>query len=124
MDQRPIVLYLARKELSAIAIHYDLVVALAREPVSDSSVASYLYEIIFVSSNCPANIPEAEPQFEDCDQAILLAEQPFASIRESARLTHLPRITVHKRLTQSLEFHMHHLRWVPILCHTLKNWIA
>jgi hypothetical protein len=124
MGQRVIVLYIDRKELSAIALHYDIVVALGSEPVSYSSVASYLCEAIFASSNCPANIREAELQFEDCDQAILLSEQPFASIRESARLTYLPRITIHRRLTQSLEFHVHHLRWIPIFCHTLKNWIA
>jgi hypothetical protein len=37
---------------------------------------------MFVSSNSPANIPEAGAQFDDCDQAILLAlaEQPLASI--------------------------------------------
>jgi hypothetical protein len=74
MDQIAIVLYLDRKKLSAIAIHYDLVVALGPEPVSYSSVPNYLCEAIFVSSNCPANIREAELQFEDCDQAILLAE--------------------------------------------------
>jgi hypothetical protein len=124
MDQRVTVLYLDRNELLAIAIIYDLVIAPGREPVSYSSVAGYLCEAIFVSSNCPANIRKAEPQFEDCDQAVLLAEQPFASIRESARLTHLPRIAVHRRLTQSLELHVRHLRWVPIFCGTLKNWIA
>jgi hypothetical protein len=52
--------------------------------VSDSSVTHYLREAIFASSNSPANIPEVESQFNDCDQAILLAlaEQQFASIRE------------------------------------------
>jgi hypothetical protein len=92
MDQRSIVFYLTKKELSAIAIHHDLVVTLCPEVVSYSSVTRYLREVIFVSSNSPATIPETEPQFDDCDQAILfaLAEQPFASIRELARLTHLP----------------------------------
>jgi hypothetical protein len=74
MDQRAIVLYLDRKELSAIAIHSDLVVALGPEPVSYSSMPSHLCETIFISFNCPANIREAEHRFEDCDQAILLAE--------------------------------------------------
>jgi hypothetical protein len=92
MDQRLIVLSLTRKELSVIAIHHDLVVTLAPEAVSYSSVARYLRIAIFVSSNSPANVPEAECQFDDCDQAILLslAKQPFASVRELARLTHLP----------------------------------
>jgi hypothetical protein len=59
--------------LSAIAIHHDLVPTLGPEAVSHSSVIRYLREAKFVSSNSPANIPEAEPQFDDCNQAILLA---------------------------------------------------
>jgi hypothetical protein len=73
MDQRSIALRLTRKELSAIAIHYDLVATLGPGAMSYSSATRYLREARFVSSNSPANIPEAEPQFDDCDQAILLA---------------------------------------------------
>jgi hypothetical protein len=60
-------------------------------------------------------LPPPEHQFDDSDQAILLAlaDQPFASIRELSGLTHLPRMTVHRRLTQSLRFCVRHLRWVP-----------
>jgi hypothetical protein len=123
MDQRLIVLDLARKELSATAIHHDLVATLRPEAVSYSFMIRYPREAIFISSNSPANIPEAEPQFDDCHQAILLAlaEQPFASIQESARLTHLPRTTVHMRLTQSLGSRMCHLRLVlHLLLHSQK----
>jgi hypothetical protein len=92
MDQRSIVLYPAGKELSAITIHHDLVATLGPKAVSYSSLTRYLREAIFVSSNSPVNISEAEPRFDDCDQALLpaLAEQPSVSIRESAQLTHLP----------------------------------
>jgi transcriptional regulator of acetoin/glycerol metabolism len=66
---------------------------------------------ILVSSNSPANIPETEPQFDDCNQAILLAlaEQLFASIPELARPVQLPRTTMHKPLTQLFGFHVRHL---------------
>jgi hypothetical protein len=126
MYQSSIVLYLTRKELSAIAIHHPLVATLGTEAASYSSVTRYLREVVFVSSNYHANIPEAESQFDDCDQVILLAlaGQPLASIRELARLTHLPHITVQRRLIQSLGFHVHHLRWVSLFCHTHKNSIA
>jgi hypothetical protein len=92
MDQRSIVLYFARQELSAIAICHDLLATLGQEAVSDSSMTHCLRLVTFVSSNSPANIPETEPQFDDCDQAVLLAlaKQPFASILQLARLTHLP----------------------------------
>jgi hypothetical protein len=92
MNQRSIVLYLARKDLSVMAVHHDLVATPGPEAVSYSSVTRYLRQAIFVSSNSPANIHEAESQFDDWDQAILLApaEQLFASVRELAWLTHLP----------------------------------
>jgi hypothetical protein len=66
MDQKSIVLYLAGKDLSAIAVRHDLVATLGPEAVSHSSMTSCLHEAIFVPSNSLANIPEAEPQFDDC----------------------------------------------------------
>jgi hypothetical protein len=92
MGQKPMFLYLARKELSTIAVHHDLVATLGPAAVSYPSVTQYLRNAIFVSSHSPVNVSEAEPQFDDCDQAILLAlaEQSFASIQELARLTYLP----------------------------------
>jgi hypothetical protein len=59
MDQRSIVLYLylARKDLPAVAIQHNLVITLGPEAVSDSCVTHYFREAIFVSSNSPANIP-------------------------------------------------------------------
>jgi hypothetical protein len=126
MDQRSIVLYVARKELSGLAIHHDSVATLGPEAVSYSSVARYLYEDVFVSSNSPANIPEAERQFDDCDQAILfsLAEQLFAPIRELPRLTHLPRPTVHRCLSPRYGVMCAIFDGFSIFCHTLNNWIA
>jgi hypothetical protein len=48
-------------------------------------------------------------------QAILAAleDRPFASVRRVSQLTHLPSMTVYRRLTQSLGFVARHLRWVP-----------
>jgi hypothetical protein len=86
-------------------------------------VTHYLREAIFVSSNSPVNISEIEPQFNDCDQGLLLAlaEQSFASIQELVRLVHLPRTSVQRCLTQSFGFHVRHLRWVPhLLSHSQK----
>jgi hypothetical protein len=130
MEQQSIVLYLARKRLSPLAIHDDIVTTLGADAdaVSYSSVTRYLRAVVLVSFNPLTSLPEPEAQFDDCDHTILLspADQPFASVRELSRLTHLPRITVHWRLTKSLGFHVRHLRWVPhlLFVHTLKNWIA
>jgi hypothetical protein len=84
MDQQSIALHLSRKGLSAVAIHYDFVATLGAETVSYQSVAGYLREAIFASSNPPDPLPPPKHQLDDSDQAILLAlaDQPFASIRE------------------------------------------
>jgi hypothetical protein len=84
--------------LSAIAIHDDLVVTLGAEAVSCPSVTRHLREATFASSNPPDPRPLPEHQLDDSDQAILFApvDQSFASIRELSRLTHLPRMTVHR----------------------------
>jgi hypothetical protein len=115
MDQQSIVLYLSRKGLSAVAIHDDLVATLDAEAVSYPSVTRYLREAIFASSNPPDPLSPPEHRLDDSDQAVLLAlaDQPFASIRELSRLTCLPRMTAHRRLTQSLGFHVRHLRCAP-----------
>jgi hypothetical protein len=129
MEQRSIVLYLARKGLSPLRIHDNLVTTLGADAhanadaVSYSSLTRYLRDAVFASSNPPTPLPEPEAQFDDCDHAILLAlaEQPFGSVRELSRLIHLPRTTVHRRLTKSLGFRVRHLRWVPhLLSHSQK----
>jgi hypothetical protein len=80
MDQQLIVLYLARKGLSAVAIHDDHVATLNTEAVSLPSVARRLREAIFASSNPPDRLHPPEHQLDDSDQAIILAlaDQPFA----------------------------------------------
>jgi hypothetical protein len=84
MDQQLIVLYLARKGLSAVVIHDDLVATLGAEAVNYPSVARHLREAIFASSNPPDPLPPPVHLLVVSDSAVLLAldDQPFASIRE------------------------------------------
>jgi hypothetical protein len=114
MDHRFIVLSLARKGLAAMEIYGDLVVTLGLDAKGESSVTRFLHEAKFPSPNPPITFSEENPSLHDSNKAILLAltEQPFASVRHLSRLTHPPRSTVYRRLTQSLEFHVRHLRWV------------
>jgi hypothetical protein len=53
--------------------------------------------------------------FDNTDGGILSAlnENPFMSVRQLSRLTHLPLTTVYRRLTSSIEFTARHLRWTP-----------
>jgi hypothetical protein len=125
MEQRSIFSYLARKGLSPLPIHDDLVTTLSADAdaMSYSSVTHYLRDAVFASSNSPTSLIEPEAQFDDCDHAILLAlaEQPFASVPELSLLTHLPRTTVHRTLTKSMGFRGCHLRWVlHLLSHSQK----
>jgi hypothetical protein len=75
MEQRSIVLYLAKKELSPLAINDDLVTTLGADAdaVSYSSVTLYLRDAVFASSNPPTFLPEPEAQFDNCDHAIMLS---------------------------------------------------
>jgi hypothetical protein len=50
----------------------------------------------------------------EVDDAILLslAEQPFASVQDLSQLTHIPRSSMHRRLTTLLGSTVRHLRRV------------
>jgi hypothetical protein len=112
MDQKSIVLYFARNGWTATAIHEELVATLRVEAVSYSSVTAYFREARFSPSIPLATCSEPNPEPDDSDNIILLAlaEQPFASVRQLARLIHLPRSIIHRRLTQLLGFRVRHLR--------------
>jgi hypothetical protein len=109
------VLYLHLKGLKPTDIHRDLIDTLGGEAVSYPTVSRYIRETKFTVPKTLDYKFAPPPQLPDSDTAILLAleEQPFASVRTLARLTHLPKSTVYRRLTRSLGFRVRHLRWVP-----------
>jgi hypothetical protein len=90
--------------LAAIAIHHDLVAMLGGEAISYLSVTDHLREVRLSTSNAGTTFSELSIEPDDCDEAILLVlnEQPFASIRQLTRFTHLPGTIVDRDLTQSL----------------------
>jgi hypothetical protein len=115
MDQRSIVLYLARKGLRSTDIHRDLEKTLGPEAIAYSTVTCYLRTSRF---RVPTEMEEGEGEVSpvcEVDEVILkaLADEPFSSVRELARHTCLSRTTVHRHLTCSLGFTVRHLRWVP-----------
>jgi hypothetical protein len=73
MDQRSIVLYLARKGLSTVAIHGHLRATLGAEVISYSLPTSSLREARLATSNPGATLFELNREPDDCDEAILLA---------------------------------------------------
>jgi hypothetical protein len=115
MTQRPILVDLSLKGMSASEIHDDIVATLGPDSVSCSSVARYLRE-----ARLPPSKPEQHPanvqrDLDDSDQAILpaLEDSQFSPVRQLFQLTHLPSTTLYRRLTQSLGFVARYLRWMP-----------
>jgi hypothetical protein len=115
MTQRPIDTDLSVKGMSAREIHDDNVVTLGPDAVSPGSVTRYLREARFHLSKPEPHPADVQRHLDDSDQAVLAAldDNPFASVRQLSRLTHLPSTTVYRRLIESLGFVVHHLRWMP-----------
>jgi DNA-binding MurR/RpiR family transcriptional regulator len=112
MDQRTICLYLSRKGFSVHAIHEELVQLIGLDVIAYSTMTYYLR-----ASRWTAQTEErhSDPPPDVVDNAILesLDQTPFASVRELAKATCIPRTTVWKFLTESLGFIVKHLHWVP-----------
>jgi hypothetical protein len=83
--------------------------------VSHSTVTRWLRETRFISNAQGLMFSESEIHCDECDEAILsaLQEYPFSSVRALSRLTHPSRTSVHRHPTQSLEYVIRHLHWVP-----------
>jgi hypothetical protein len=114
MDQCLIVLYLHKKGLSPKEIHEDLVPTLGPDAKAYRTVARYVHDAKCTLLKVTSPPDRISHQPDESDQAILLAleEQPFSSVRELSRATHLSRMTVYHRLTGPLNFRVRHLRWV------------
>jgi hypothetical protein len=117
MDQRSIMMYLGLKGLNAIEIHNDLVATLKGEAKSYSTTTYYLREPSFSSPKTHQPLENPAPILNESDEAILLAlsEEPFASVRQLARRTHLHLSTVYDRPTHKRAFTVRYLRWAPHL---------
>jgi histone-lysine N-methyltransferase SETMAR len=112
MDQHSICLFLAMKGLSAQKIHSELVAVLGADAIGYSTITRYLRQQHFPTKSSE---PPENTSITVVGNAILdaLKQQPFSSIREIAKLTCIPRTTVHRHLTSSLGFVVKHLHWVP-----------
>jgi hypothetical protein len=112
ITQRPIVVYLSLKWMSAREIHDDIGAILGPDAMSYSSVTRYLREARFSPSKPEPDPADVQRNLDDSDQAILAAleDRPFASVRQLSRLTHLLSTTVYCHLTQSPGFVARHFR--------------
>jgi hypothetical protein len=85
------------EELVGEDIHLDIVHSLGRDAVGYSILTLYLRDARCVGLMDLEDAPDDGQKPDDSDQAILaaLCEQPFASIRELSRLTHVSNSVVH-----------------------------
>jgi hypothetical protein len=70
MDQQSIILYLARKGLSAVTIDEDLVATLGMESISYLSLRPHLREVKVATSNLEVTFSEPIHEHDDCEQAM------------------------------------------------------
>jgi hypothetical protein len=106
MDQQLIVMYLSLKDLNAAEIHNDLIATLKGEAKSYRTVAYYLRKPSFLSPKTSHPSESPTPIIDESDEAILLAlfEDPFTSVWQLARRTHLHTSTVYDHLIHKLGF--------------------
>jgi hypothetical protein len=91
MDQWAIVMYLARKGLTAVAIHEHLLATLGAEVISYPSVTCHLREAKFATSNPEVTFSEPIRKHNDCDQAIILAsDRTTIYVNMPIGVTHSP----------------------------------
>jgi histone-lysine N-methyltransferase SETMAR len=93
-------------------MHIDIIHVLGQKKIAYSTVTKYLRKRSFTSV---FQEPPEEAPNTVIENAIVqaLGQQPFALIREIAKLTLIPPTTVYRRLTQFLGFVVKHLHWVP-----------
>jgi hypothetical protein len=117
MDLKSIALYLAIKGMNATQITNDINATLGERTVAYSTVTGYLRSKSLFPSFKQTQDEKQFPQLTEIDEAILMAleDEPFSSIRQLARATHIPQTTVYNHLNDKLGFTVRHLRWVPHL---------
>jgi hypothetical protein len=106
-----------KKGLSLKAMHDDFVTTLDPDAMTYRTVARHVHDAKGANPKATSPQDRISRQFDESDQAILLGleEQPFSSVRELSRATHLSRMTVYRRLTGWLNCTVRHLRCVTDL---------
>jgi hypothetical protein len=103
------------KGMALDAIHHDVVDTLGEKVVTYSTITKYACSSSFTIDKDTTPPEPMDVALNSFDQAILtaLADYPLFSVRELSRRIYLSVYTVHRHLTQSLNFTIRYLRWVP-----------
>jgi MoxR-like ATPase len=114
MDFNSIVLSLKAKGMNAREIQSDLVATLGTKAPGYPTVTRWLREAQLDQFSETALYFTEDAEVDEIHEVVLstLEVQPFRSVRDIARLTHLAHSTVHWHLTTPLRFLVRHLRWI------------
>jgi MoxR-like ATPase len=115
MDFNSVVLSLKTKGMNTREIQNDRITTPSMKIPGYSTVTRWLREAQLDQFSETAVDFTKDAEADEIDQPLLprLEVQPVTSVHDIARLTLLPRYTVHWHLTRSLGFLVHHLRWIP-----------
>ena len=103
------------KGMSAKDIHNDMKGTLGGNCISYSTVCKYLREKSFNSASSMNNNISNLNNDQNIDIRILevLDKEPYASIRQIAKITGIPNTTVYRHLIEILGYQNKLLKWVP-----------
>jgi hypothetical protein len=87
-------------------VHTELVQVLGPDAITCSTVTKYMRNAVILQNELEAEDRAEDQRFAITDNAILeaLEMMQFASIRQIAKMTFIPLITVFRHLTKSLHF--------------------
>jgi hypothetical protein len=123
MDQQLIVMYLSLKGLNTVEIHNVLVAIRKGETKFYSILMCNFHKPSFSRPKTPQPSESPAPILNESDEAVSLAlsGEPFASVRQLTRRTHLHLSTVCDYFMHKFGFTVRHLLWVPHLLSELTN---
>ena len=120
LDQRSIVIFLWMQGKNAKDIEHEINDTLGSICVKYSTITKYIRKSKISQIPDQGENSEENHDHGENDLKIIevLNEYPFASVRQIARTTGIPKSTVYFKLTQKLGFVNMHLKWVP---HSLND---
>lgn len=115
LDQKSITIFLHLQGKTNNMIYNEMKEVLGATSVSYSSITRYIRNYIIAQNSHQDVKAEKINVHDETDKLILkeLEEEPFASVRQIARTTGIPKSTVYRHLTEKLNYVNMHLKWIP-----------
>jgi hypothetical protein len=101
--------------MKLIEIHEELVHAFGEESYTLASVKHWIHELKTSRAILTDDLRPGRPSIDHIDAFILkqLSESPLASVRSLSEDLRIPKTTIWRGLTESLQLKSRHFKWVP-----------